>query len=59
MNKDQVKGRVTQAAGKVKEVFGKATGNKQTQAAGTVQKNIGKTRAGYGDVKADIKKTAE
>ncbi|MGO4306955.1 CsbD family protein [Cupriavidus sp. RAF12] len=57
MNKDQVKGRVTEAAGKVKETFGKMTGNKQTQAAGTLQKDTGKTQAAYGDVKADIKKT--
>ncbi|MGO4304406.1 CsbD family protein [Cupriavidus sp. RAF12] len=31
MNKDQVQGRVTEAAGKVKEAFGKMTGNKETQ----------------------------
>jgi uncharacterized protein YjbJ (UPF0337 family) len=52
MNKDQVKGRVTEAAGKVKEAFG----NRQTQVAGTLKKDIGKTQAAYGDVKADIKK---
>ncbi|KWR91334.1 CsbD family protein [Cupriavidus sp. IDO] len=56
MNKDQVKGRVTEAAGKVKEAFGKMTGNKQTQVAGTLKKDLGKTQAAYGDVKADIKK---
>ncbi|MCY1212804.1 CsbD-like protein [compost metagenome] len=56
MNKDQMRGRVTEAAGKVKEAFGKMTGNKQTQVAGTLKKDIGKTQAAYGDVKADIKK---
>ncbi|WP_354673952.1 CsbD family protein [Cupriavidus alkaliphilus] len=54
MNKDQVKGRVTEAAGKIKEAFGKMTGNRQTQVAGIVKKDIGKMQAVYGDVKADI-----
>ncbi|WER50461.1 CsbD family protein [Cupriavidus sp. WKF15] len=56
MNKDQVKGRVTEASGKIKEAFGKMTGNKQTQVAGTLKKDLGKTQAAYGDVKEDIKK---
>lgn len=56
MNKDQVKGRVTEASGKIKEAFGKMIGNKQTQVAGTLKKDLGKTQAAYGDVKADIKK---
>lgn len=56
MNRDQVKGRVTAAAGKVKEAFGKMTGNRQRQVAGILKKDIGKTQAAYGDVKADIKK---
>uniref|UniRef100_UPI003F490B8E CsbD family protein n=1 Tax=Cupriavidus taiwanensis TaxID=164546 RepID=UPI003F490B8E len=56
MNKDQVKGRVTEAAGKIKEAFGKMTGNRRTQVAGTLKKDIGKTQAAYGNVKADIKK---
>jgi uncharacterized protein YjbJ (UPF0337 family) len=55
MNKDQVKGRLNEAAGKVKEVTGKAVGNKTVEEKGRAQKNIGKVQAGYGDVKNEIK----
>ena len=56
MNKDQVKGRVAKAKGTVKEIAGKAIGNKQMEAKGKVQKAYGSAQAGYGDVKEDIKK---
>jgi len=59
MNKDQVKGRATEAAGKIKETVGKVTGNKQTEATGAVKKDAGKTQAAFGDVKADIKKATK
>ncbi|MEO8628448.1 MAG: CsbD family protein [Betaproteobacteria bacterium] len=55
MNKDQVKGRINEAAGKVKEVAGKAVGNETAEAKGIVQKNAGKVQAGYGDAKEDVK----
>ena len=55
MNKDQVKGRVEEAKGQVKEATGKAVGNKELEQKGTVQKAGGKLRAGYGDLKKDIK----
>jgi uncharacterized protein YjbJ (UPF0337 family) len=56
MNKAQVKGRLSQAAGKLKELAGKATGSKTTEAKGIVQKNAGKARAGLGDAKEEVKK---
>jgi uncharacterized protein YjbJ (UPF0337 family) len=56
MNKDQVKGRIEEAKGKVKEVTGKAVGNKTLEAKGKVEKIGGKAQAGYGDLKDDLKK---
>jgi uncharacterized protein YjbJ (UPF0337 family) len=55
MNKDQVKGRVEEAKGQVKEVAGKAVGNKELEQKGRMQKAGGKIQAGYGDLKEDIK----
>jgi len=55
MNKDQVKGRVEQAKGSVKEATGKVVGNDRLQAEGKIDKVTGKTQATYGDVKEDIK----
>jgi len=55
MNKDQVKGRVEQAKGSLKEVTGKIVGNDKLKAEGTIDKVAGKTQATYGDVKEDVK----
>lgn len=49
MNKDQVKGRVDKAKGTVKEIAGKAVGNKDLEAKGKVQKTYGNARALTGD----------
>jgi uncharacterized protein YjbJ (UPF0337 family) len=56
MNKDQIKGRVEEAKGKVKEVIGTIVNDNTMEEEGDVQKNIGRVQAGYGDVKEDIKK---
>jgi uncharacterized protein YjbJ (UPF0337 family) len=42
MNKDRIKGSAEQAKGKVKEVAGKATGDKKLQSEGKAQKVGGK-----------------
>ena len=55
MNKDQVKGRVAEAEGKVKEVAGKVF-SKDLERKGKVQNVLGKVQAGYGDLKEDAKK---
>lgn len=55
MNKDQVKGRLKEAKGKVKQVTGRAVGNKELEQKGSIEKAGGKIRAGYGDLKEDIK----
>ena len=55
INKDQVKGRAKEAAGKVQEVAGKALGNAGQEAKGKLNKNVGAAQAKYGDVKRDLK----
>ena len=56
MNKDQVKGRVDEATGKMKEAAGRAMGNPDLENRGTVEKVGGKAQKAYGDVKEDLKK---
>jgi uncharacterized protein YjbJ (UPF0337 family) len=58
MNKDQVKGRINEAAGTMKEATGKVVGNKTLEAKGKVEKVAGKVQAGVGDLKNDIKKSS-
>lgn len=55
MNKDQVKGRVEQTSGKVKEVTGKLVGNDRLQSEGMAEQVKGKVQAGYGDAKENAK----
>jgi uncharacterized protein YjbJ (UPF0337 family) len=55
MNKDQVKGRTEQGKGKIKEVAGKAIGNKDLEQKGKIENTKGKVQAEYGDVKEDVK----
>ncbi|WP_028535510.1 CsbD family protein [Paludibacterium yongneupense] len=59
MNKNQIKGRVVETQGKVKEVVGKAVGNTKLQVKGAIQKNIGAAQAALGDAKEDIAKKAK
>lgn len=55
MNKDQVKGRIDEAAGKVKEKVGDATGDKRIENEGRADKVSGKVQGGYGDAKEKVK----
>ena len=55
MNKDQVKGRVEQAKGGVKEATGKAMDDRDLEAEGKVDKVGGKAQATYGDAKEKAK----
>ena len=59
MNKDQVKGRVEQAKGSVKEGVGKATDNPNLRDRGTADKVAGKTQATYGDAKSKVKSAVD
>jgi uncharacterized protein YjbJ (UPF0337 family) len=55
MNKDQVKGRVEEVKGAIKEKAGRATGNVDLEDRGTIEKVAGKTQKTYGDVKDRVK----
>lgn len=55
MNKDQVKGRLKEAAGEVQEHVGKLTGNETQEAKGHAREMAGKVQKNAGDLKEDIK----
>ena len=57
MNKDQIKGRVEEAKGKVKEIAGKAVGNPRVEAEGDIEQIAGKVQKTYGDAKNEAKKS--
>lgn len=56
MNKDQIKGRVKEVDGNIKEATGKALGNQRLEEKGKIEKTIGKVQAGLGDLREDLKK---
>lgn len=51
MDKNRIKGSAEQAKGKVKEVAGKATGDKKLTAEGKANKVSGKIRSAVGGLK--------
>jgi uncharacterized protein YjbJ (UPF0337 family) len=55
MNSDQMKGAAQKIGGKVKEEFGKMTGNPNTQAKGKFDQAKGQARENVGDVKEVVK----
>ncbi len=55
MNKDQVKGAVKDAAGKVQEKAGEAVGSEKQQGKGLLKQGEGKVQKAYGDVKEILK----
>lgn len=55
MNKDQVKGSVKDAAGKVQRKIGEAVGSETQQAKGLGKQAEGKAQKAYGDAKEIIK----
>lgn len=56
MNEDQVKGRIKETEGKIKEVTGNVLGDKTLEQKGKTENVIGKIQAGYGDLKEELKK---
>lgn len=58
MNKHQVEGRIDQATGKAKEVAGRVVGNEKLETEGLADQVKGKTQAGYGDAKENLKDSA-
>jgi len=56
MNRDQVKGRMKEATGKIQEKVGKATGSLTQQAKGLAKQVTGKVQKNVGDARDDAKK---
>lgn len=56
MNEDRIKGSLKEAKGNIKEAAGKMVGNRKLQGEGLVDQAKGKTQAGYGDAKEQVKK---
>lgn len=59
MNKDQVKGRVHEVKGTIKEATGKLVGDETLEAKGNVQKNLGKVQGKLGDIRQDVKDSSK
>jgi uncharacterized protein YjbJ (UPF0337 family) len=59
MNRDQVKGRMDQAGGKIKEKTGELLNDPEMKNEGTVDKNIGRSQAKVGDLKEKAKDTID
>lgn len=57
MNKDQVKGGMKDAAGKVQKEAGKLMDSKDQQAKGTSKQAEGKVQKGVGNVKEAVRDT--
>ncbi|MCZ4304780.1 CsbD family protein [Zoogloeaceae bacterium G21618-S1] len=55
MNKDQVKGGVQAAKGKVEQAAGQLVGNKDLERKGKIDQLAGKAQTIAGDVKEDLK----
>ncbi len=55
MNKDQVKGAVKEATGKVQEKSGELVGNKSQQAKGMAKEVAGKAERKVGDAKETLR----
>jgi uncharacterized protein YjbJ (UPF0337 family) len=59
MNKDQVKGTVKEAAGKVQAKVGQAVNSPKQEAKGTAKQAEGAVQKNYGDAKESIKNAAK
>ncbi len=59
MNKDQVKGTIKTAEGKLQQAAAKITGNETQQAKGMLKEVAGKAQKNYGDAKETLKDAAK
>ena len=59
MDKNQVKGEVKKAKGKIKEVTGRTVGNEKMEREGKLEHAKGTVQKSYGDVKSDVKKATK
>jgi uncharacterized protein YjbJ (UPF0337 family) len=56
MNKDQVKGRAKEVAGKIEKNVGRAVGSSRTEAKGLVKEVAGKIQKTVGDARGEYDK---
>lgn len=56
MNKDQVKGRAKEVAGKIEKNVGRAVGSSKTEAKGLVKEVAGKIQKTVGDARNEYDK---
>jgi uncharacterized protein YjbJ (UPF0337 family) len=56
MNRDQVKGRMKEAGGKIQQKAGKASGSLKHQAKGLAKQGEGKLQKNVGDARNDAEK---
>lgn len=54
MDKQQIKGAIKKAKGKVKEVTGRAIGNEKLEREGKIEHAKGTAQKAYGDLKSDV-----
>jgi uncharacterized protein YjbJ (UPF0337 family) len=54
MNKDEIKGKIENIKGRVKEAAGSLTGDKEKQAEGTVERIKGAVREKVGQAKEEV-----
>jgi len=56
MNRNQVKGKLKEAAGETQEQAGRVTGNRDQQARGQARESAGKVQKKAGDVASGVKR---
>jgi uncharacterized protein YjbJ (UPF0337 family) len=56
VNKDEIKGKIEQVKGDLKERIGGASKDRSTQAEGFVEEKKGKAREGFGNLKDEVQK---
>ena len=59
MDKDRIEGSLHQAKGKIKETFGKVTGDAKTEAEGNAEKAAGKVQNTVGGVKDAVREAGK
>jgi uncharacterized protein YjbJ (UPF0337 family) len=59
MNKDEIKGKITQAKGTLKEKAGEVTDDPELQAKGAAEQGKGRVQEGFGAAKRKVSETIE
>jgi uncharacterized protein YjbJ (UPF0337 family) len=59
MDKDELKGKAKDIAGRVERQAGEWTGNEETQAKGTIKQGEGKLQNAFGKAKDALKKPSD